>query len=75
MLHSEPAKPHLPCSLRCCCLSAVSAYQLQLAVCADATSDPAKTRTDTSERNATDFVIGDYLHPLFARRMDPRRYY
>ena len=31
--------------MRCCCLSAVSAYQAQLAVCADAAAD-AVTRAD-----------------------------
>src|SRR6476620_12274826 len=58
MLHSEPEKAHLPCSLRCCCLRAVSAYQLQSAVCAEVVIDAARAKPDTRARNATDLIIG-----------------
>ena len=66
MLHSGPEKPHLPCSLRCCCLSAVSAYQVQLADCADAAVDAA-TRADARESTTRDLVIGDFLLVLWPR--------
>ena len=59
-LHSEPVKPHLPCSLRCCCFKAVSAYQVQLADCASAAVGvtTASHRADKSERAARGLVIG-----------------
>src|SRR3981189_1815280 len=53
MLHSGPVKPHLPCSLRCCCLSAVSAYQVQLADCADA----MVASDDRTEKTANILII------------------
>src|SRR5262245_39588933 len=57
MLHSGPAKPHLARSLRCCCLRAVSAYQVQLAVWADAADAPA-ANADTSDKTTTHLLIG-----------------
>src|SRR5215471_12044221 len=66
MFHSGPAKPHLPRSLRCCCLSAVSAYQVQLAPWADAGSAPA-ARVETSDKATIDKRIGTLPAGLPAR--------